>query len=620
MPTITFMPSGTVAEVQAGTRLTDACRQAGFRVPAPCGEKGLCGKCRVKVLGGDIPADDRQRACLPSKLLAAGWRAACIVDVNADLIIAEPGDVDAGEVILTDFMAREARGGSGWWERDVVMAEPSTSDQTDDVTRFTQALGKAGQRAEEPVMALPLVAQLPGIVRASHFRCRAAGLGNQVLTVRSGDDESWRKLGLAVDIGTTTIAAALCDLDTQAVLAVSAQSNPQAARGDDVISRIDYASRGRTELLEMQSAAVKTLEELAAKTCESANCAETPLFVTVSANTVMNHLLLGVPPNALALSPFIPAFRSTQTLCASAIGWRGQHPPLLHVLPNISAYVGGDITAGMLAHDIHRLDGATLFLDVGTNGEIALAVNGTVYACATAAGPAFEGARIKQGMRAMSGAISRVGLCSRGMIEIGVVDSVKPALGLCGTGLLDAAAVLLSSGLMDMTGRILDQDELSELTPPVSPGLAMILHEDDDGMAVWLERPAGRGSFGVSLTQRDVREFQLAKGAVAAGVKVLLNVAGLEPEQVDRVLLAGGFGNYLDPASAVAVGLLPSGIAVDKVRSVGNASLAGARLCLLSEEERTEAEQLSRHVNYIELSGRPDFQEYFAEEMMFPEF
>ncbi len=614
MPTVTFMPSDKKIDVPAGTRLTEICRLAGFRLPAPCGEKGLCGKCRVRVLGGEVPIDRRQTNCLPAKLLALGWRAACVAETEGDLILADP-DGHRDGVILTDFMTREARGESGLWERELALAEPSTADQRDDQTRLFEALGAA----EPFLLDLPLLARLPDVLRRAGFRCRALGLGRRMVALGELSAERRPALGLAVDIGTTTLAAALCDLESGRVLSVASQANPQAIRGDDVISRIDYASRGPAELAEMRLLVVKALEELSDAARREAGTGDEPVLVAVGGNTVMNHLLMGMSPRALALAPFIPVFKEVEALSASQIGWRGGRPPLLLVVPNISAYVGGDITAGLLAHDVHRLEGNTLFLDVGTNGEIALASGGAVYACATAAGPAFEGARIKQGMRAVPGAISRVGLSEKGFLEIGVVDSVRPAQGLCGTGLLDAVAVLLRAGIVDAGGRILDADEVRKANPRVSPSLLAMLHDDGDGPAFWLERPSGRGNLGVALTQRDVREFQLAKGAVAAGAQVLMGVAGIGPGDLDRVLLAGGFGNYLDPAAALATGLLPAGIERERIRSVGNASLAGTRLYLLSEGERAEAAALSRSIKYIELSGRADFQDAFAEEMLFPE-
>lgn len=523
MHSVVFMPSGARVSVPPGTSLLDACRRAGYPLPTPCGGRGLCGKCRVKMLEGDVPADDRQQSCLTRALLAEGWRAACIASVQSDLVLEQP-DANAGEVILTGYSAREARG------------------------------------------------------------------------VSNNDAHA---VGLAVDIGTTTVVAALCSLATGSVLSVTARANPQSVHGDDVTSRLEYASRGERETTEMQRLIVLALQELASELCGG----NTPQCMAVGCNTVMRRLLVGPSPETL--------------FPASDIGWKGANAPLVYVVPGIAPYVGGDITAGILAHDIHREKRTVLFLDIGTNGEIVLSRHGKLYTCAAAAGPAFEGARITQGMRAMAGAIDRVTF-ENNTLNIGVVDKVKPARGICGTGILDAVAAFLQSGLADSTGRLLDGNEVRKAANRVSPKLISLVHADDDGQAVWLERPSGRGGAGVSVTQRDIREFQLAKGAIAAGVAVLLDTAGVRPDRIDEVVLAGGFGTYLNPRSAIRVGLLPAGIGAEKVRSVGNASLAGTMVCLLSEQERQEAETIVAMSTYVELSGRDDFQRAFVEHMAFP--
>jgi uncharacterized 2Fe-2S/4Fe-4S cluster protein (DUF4445 family) len=451
------------------------------------------------------------------------------------------------------------------------------------------------------------------MLRATGFAPEAVGLGNRLLALRDPGDTT-PLLGLAVDLGTTTLAAALCDLATGEVLAVASRANPQALRGDDVISRIDHAARGIAEQDELRTLIVDAIESMAGDARREAGLADAGLILlAVGGNTVMNHLLLGVDPRPLAVSPFIPCFRTADPVDAADIGWQGAAAPLVVVVPNVAAYVGGDITAGVLAHGVAESAGTVLFLDIGTNGEIVLRAHGKTWACAAAAGPAFEGARIGQGMRAIPGAICRVDAAADGDLDIGVVDGPAPAKGICGTGLLDAVATLRRLGAVDEGGRLLDSDDdddMDALPPPVRERMS----RDDAGPAVWLDRPAG-----VRLTQRDIRELQLAKGAIAAGVRVLLGVAGIRPEEVDEVLLAGGFGNYLRPASALAVGILPPGIALDRIRSVGNASLAGARLCLLSEQERRRAAALSAAMDYVELSGRDDFQSAFAEEMLFPE-
>lgn len=618
MPVILFQPSGKRIEVADGTRLIDACRRVGFALPVPCGEKGLCGKCRVRVVKGDIPTDSRQVACLPVSFLADGWRASCVARVHGDLVLADPEDGRTAGVILTDFADRRAASPHGLWRRDITMP-PSGSDRRDDAMRLLAALAEAGISgldASSLDIAL-FLSRIPGILRDAAFRCRVVGMGRHILSLRDCEG-ACRNLGLAVDLGTTTIAAALCDLDNGDVLAVASAANPQAEKGDDVISRLEYASRGAGERRELQTLAVEALETLADETRRKAGTDAPILLLAVAGNTVMNHLLLGVEAGALAVSPFIPAFRSAPTVPASHIGWKGGEAPLLLTIPNIAAYIGGDITAGMAALAIPDLDGVTLFLDVGTNGEIVLAANDRMFACAAAAGPAFEGARIRQGMRAAPGAVSRVEVAAAGGLDVVVMDAAGPAKGVCGTGLLDAVAALLRTGLVDATGRMLEPGEARDAG--MGEPLLSLLHEDGDGIAVWLEKPSLPGERGVALTARDVREFQLAKGAVAAGVRVLLDHAGIRPEDVDQVLLAGGFGSYLSPVSALATGLLPRGIPAGRVRAVGNAALAGARFYLLSDEERGRTEEAIGRVEYIELSGRDDFQHLFAEEMLFPEW
>jgi Uncharacterized metal-binding protein len=613
MPTITFQPSGRSIDVSSGESLLTACRNAGIVLSTPCAGKGFCGKCRVRVISGDIPADKAQKACLPEKLLQAGWRASCIARAAGDIVVADPADEMSGEVILSDFSTHDPCDYNTFWEKERVLEQPSTDDQRDDLGRLFTGLPTLPPPGGQPGLNA-LLRRLPEVLRAAKFRCRVLGMDDFVLDVVALDEERREVPGLAIDIGTTTIAVALCDARDGSVLSVASSANPQAQWGDDVISRIECASRGYDALFEMRRSVVQALEDLSAEACGKAGLAREPLLAAVAANTTMNHILLGVPPTYLAQSPFIPVFREQMIVSATELGWRGRTPPLFYIAPNISAYVGGDITAGIIAHGLDNDDGISLLVDIGTNGEIALSKDGVIHACSTAAGPAFEGARIEQGMRATSGAVSRVGMAPDGDLEIGVIDSC-PAIGICGTGLLDAVAVLRGAGIIDETGRILDEDELEDLQLPAT--LLERVYENENGPAIRLS-PKDSGSQ-VSLTQKDVREFQLAKSAIASGIHVLSKIVGIETREIGRVLLAGGFGNYLDPRSAVMTGLLPAGIGCGSVRPVGNAALAGARLCLLSPGERARAETLAKSVRHIELSGREDFQQAFAEEMLFPD-
>ncbi|MDR1535496.1 MAG: ASKHA domain-containing protein, partial [Planctomycetota bacterium] len=571
MPRLVFTPSGRTVEVAPGTSLLDACRQAGFFLPSPCGGAGLCGKCRVRIVAGEPLPAGRPEPRLSREEVAAGWRSSCLLSGYGDLVLADPGGGGDG-VALGEFLTRPLRGKSGLWEREAIPPPPSEADRRDDQARLLGALG-----GEDLEMELPLLAELPGLLRRSGFRCRALGLGRRVLSIRgAGGGSAGPRLGLAVDLGTTTLAGVLCDLDRGGVLAAIGRENPQRRHGDDVISRIEYASRGEWELAELGRLAGGAIEELAAAATAAAGLESGPILVGVAGNPAMIHLLLGLPPGELAKSPFVPVAREFRPVSADRLGWRGRNPPLALTVPGVSAFVGGDLVAGLLAHDLDRLEGSTLFLDIGTNGEAALAAGGKILACAAAAGPAFEGARIAQGMRAAPGAVCSIRLGPGGGFAAGVIGGA-PAAGLCGTGLLDAVAALRRAGIIDPGGRLLSRGEAAGELPGLSRELAGRLHENPEGTAFWLVPPDPAGMGGVALTQADVREFQLAKGALAAGIRLLLATAGVRPEALDRVLLAGGFGSYLDPASALATGLLPAGVPGGRVRPVGNAALAGSR-------------------------------------------
>ncbi len=617
MPTILFIPSGKRLAVDAGTLLSDACRAAGFALPAPCGGKGVCGKCRVQILQGDVPVTQSQMACVTASLLVSGWRAACVTPVSGDLVVAEPSERVGDTATLTQFQGRQPGLGSGLWHCDLVLDPPRRGDAAPDAERLLRALKIRGATDGRRSIAhdglrVSLLAELPRILRAHNFRCRAVGMGRHVLAVRKtpeADGDAAPALGLAVDLGTTTMAAALCDLETGEIFSVAGAANPQSAWGDDVMSRIEYAGRGRAHRDELRLGVMEKIAFLADETKRRAKMDGDILAVSVAGNTVMTHLLLGVDAAALALSPFVPAFNSPVAAWGGEIGWPGGGAePLFLVMPGIGPYVGGDITAGLLAHDILESGRPALFLDIGTNGEMVLCADGKAYACATAAGPAFEGARIGQGMRAAAGAVSRVEW-EDGAFRCDVIGG-GAARGICGTGILDAVAAFLAAGIVDPSGRMLDAEEAAEAG--CAPGAVAALRAGTG------ENKSGSPT-GVELTQRDVREVQLAKGAVAAGVLVLLGKAGLRAEDVESVHLAGGFGNFLRPASAMAIGLLPAGVRAETIKAVGNAALAGARLYLHSREEREAAESICARVEYVELSGRADFEAAFAEEMLFPD-
>jgi len=421
------------------------------------------------------------------------------------------------------------------------------------------------------------------------------------------------RLGVAFDLGTTTVAGALFDLGTGKPLAVSADMNRQTQAGDDVISRIAAVRENPQALARLQSLAVQTLNALISALCEKSATAPRDIHrVTVAGNTTMQHVLLGLDPSPLGEKPFAPAFTDAQTVSAARLGMDTHPDAELTVFPQIGGFVGGDTIAGLLATHADTLDKPMLLVDIGTNGEIALLHDGRIFAASTAAGPAFEGARIRHGMRATIGAIDQIWLQS-GTFRYHVIGNMAPK-GLCGSALIDAAALLLQIGLLNPAGTLEPPD------PPPQALNSQLIHrltETEHGMSFGLALDRD-GNPLVSLTQQDVRELQLASGAIRAGIDTLLNKAGITAPDLDTIRLAGGFGTYIRHAHAMRIGLLPR-IPPDRIRFIGNASLTGAKRALLSQRELQRAQTLRAKTLHVELASEPGFSDCFMDAMMFGE-
>jgi len=413
--------------------------------------------------------------------------------------------------------------------------------------------------------------------------------------------------GVAVDLGTTTAVASLWDLIKGTPMGTVSATNIQNIYGADVISRITYCAENEKGLLRLQEKAVQLINGLVDDLCSEAGIAGTGIYrLTVVGNTTMTHLLAGLDPTGLAQKPFTPVVLRGMELAAQDLGIRIAARAQIHILPNIAAFLGSDVVAVVLAARLNRGDSYRLAIDIGTNGEIILAGRGQMAACSTAAGPAFEGARIKYGMRAALGAIEKVTIGDDVLIE--TIGGHK-ARGICGSGLIDAVAEMVKAGIIDPGGKIIAPDQAGHLPP----GLLKRLGREESGTYFILAFPEDTALDGsVKLTQKDVRELQLAKGAIKAGIQILLAEQGVTLDDLDQVLLAGAFGNYINPASALAIGLFPP-VKPDKIESVGNAAGLGAQMALLSESMREEAENIARAVKHIDLSSHKDFQKLFID-------
>jgi uncharacterized 2Fe-2S/4Fe-4S cluster protein (DUF4445 family) len=627
---VKFQPLGRTVRVARGSRLIEAALEAGAVLDLPCGGEGVCGKCRVRASQGAAEPLPCDRAAISPGDLAQGFRLAC------QMIVSGPMTVEIPETsLLSPFHQIMARieGTSGPVAEPVVrhvyceLSPPDRDNDHSDLLRLEAAIG--------PVEAdLELLRELPRKLRRSDFRGTAVleekeekgdspPLPGQTGTVPFfrprlldfvPEGESAACYGVAVDVGTTTLVAMLLDLDNGQELAIASRVNPQTAFGDDVLARILHAGRNARGLEDLRRAAIGAVDEMIGELADRAGVARGRIYVlTLSGNTTMQQCLAGIDPRSLGEVPFVPAVSGPILAPASSLGL-GIHPRgRAYVFPVIGGFVGGDTVSGILATGLGGTTGPTLLVDIGTNGEIVLAAGGKLTAASTAAGPAFEGARISQGMRGSTGAIERVFF--DGVLRTRVIGGVRPA-GLCGSGLIDLVAELLGHGLIRPEGRLARAAD-----PPA--GLPDDLRRrlvSSGGKPAFLLADAAETATGkpILLTQQDVRELQLASGAIRAGVEILLRRGGLATTDLDAVLIAGGFGNYVRRSSAQRIGLLPPSIPRERIRYQGNTSLAGARLAVLSQQARRQAEALARRTQHVDLSRDADFKWAFADAMLFP--
>jgi uncharacterized 2Fe-2S/4Fe-4S cluster protein (DUF4445 family) len=606
---VRFQPFGREVRVLDGQTILDAARAAGIEMNSPCGGKGTCGGCRVEITQGTPPADGASLERLTAEELHRNVRLACQVRVTGDMTVVIPAETLLFDQQILETGIDTAVPPEPNVRREFLrLQEPGVADQRSDHDRVLDALRDRGLSPEADVT---LLRELPGALRAAGFQGTAVMVGDDLVAFEPGDTTA-RHFGVAVDVGTTTVVAWLVELATGRQVAVASSSNPQASRGDDVVSRIEYCLRGPSHLKEMQGLIIGCLNELMRRLCDDAGLRPTDLFeAAVVGNTTMTHLLLGLPVDHIGRSPFIPAVRQGVSVIARELGLAIHPRGRIYVGPTIAGYVGADTVAGILAARLHETDGLRMVIDIGTNGELVIGNRERLLACSTAAGPAFEGARIKYGMRAAAGAIDRVDIAD-GRLRVHAIGDV-PAVGLCGTGLIEAVSACLESGIVNEMGLMQSAADLPDLSPDLA---ARLMHTNGETALCLVSAEQCNTGHPVLLTQRDIREVQLAKAAMFAGAAVLMAEMGVTADDLDEVLLAGAFGNFIRPDRARRVGLLPP-VPLEKVKFVGNAAGTGARMLLLNRSQRQTAERVSRCVHHVELSGRADFQAIFAEAMLF---
>jgi uncharacterized 2Fe-2S/4Fe-4S cluster protein (DUF4445 family) len=602
---IRFTPADKEVRVPTGVPVFDAASWNGIAIDSTCGAHGTCKKCKVQILEGNMPVQSLDRRAFSQEQLDDGWRLACVARTSGDIVVDVP-PLTTRPKAATFGVGRQVILRPAVQKRFMQLTEPTLADQRTDSQRVFDELDDL-----ELTVDLDVYRTLAKTLRENNFEVTAVVADDRLIAVEPGDTTK-RCFGLAFDLGTTTVVANLMDITTGTPVAVTSMLNKQQPYGADVIARISATMIDADALGHLQQLAQETLDTLAKEACAEAGVDANEIYeVVLAGNATMVQLVLGVDPEPLGIAPFILAARQFENVMASDLGITTHPRAPATIVPSLGAYVGGDIIAGALASGMDRDKRLRLFVDIGTNCEIVVADGERIMSTAAPAGPAFEAASIKCGMRAAPGAIEVVKVADD-EVQLQVIGD-EPAVGLCGSGLVDAVAELVRVGVIDSSGRFADPTKVAETQPNIAKRMITIGEEK----VFILAEGAASDADPVVLSQRDVRELQFAKAAIATGWKLLFEDFGINEADVQQVLLAGSFGTYLSAASAVRIGLVPK-LPVLRIVSAGNVAGEGAKMMLLSAPERHGASTLLSEIEYIELSDRTDFQDRFVEQLAFP--
>ena len=599
-----FAPSNQSFKVPPGVSVFDAASWNGIAIDSTCGGHGTCKKCKVQITEGIVPISRLDLRAFSQDELKNGWRLACVARATENLAITVPAMTTRPKA-ATVGVGRQVILRPAVQKRYLELDEPTLHDQRPDIQRVKDAIDDLEVNVE-----FKLLQKLPTVLRKNNFKVTAVVVDDLLIDIEPGNTTD-KRFAIAYDLGTTTVVATLLDLNSGTPVAVKSMLNMQQPFGADVISRISATMLDENALDKLRIAAQSTLSELTNEVIKEAEISPNNVYeIAIAGNATMVQLVLGVDPEPVGVAPFITASQNWPVLNAKEFGIEIHPGARAYIFPSFGAYVGGDIVAGVLASGMDRDKRVRLFIDVGTNCEIVLSDGNKILATAAPAGPAVEAASIKCGMRAADGAIEVVKITKDG-VSLQVIGEVEPQ-GMCGSGLVDAVAELAKIGVLDQSGRFVTQEVMEKEFPKLSSRLinletnekAFLLHGDKNDPLVY-------------LTQRDVRELQFAKASIATGWRLLMEQLKLNDEDIQQVLLAGSFGSYLSPASAIQIGLVPK-IPVMRIVSAGNVAGEGAKMVLLSQPERNGATALLNEVEYVELSDRADFNDKFVVQLSFP--
>jgi uncharacterized 2Fe-2S/4Fe-4S cluster protein (DUF4445 family) len=618
---IKINPIGKSFILEKPTNGLEAIVNSGNKIKSVCGGKGTCGKCRIIILDGkNAPVSGREKEILTSDEIKHGIRLACQQIFNKDTTIyipysslseeqklqveGEEPDIEANPVCNKYFLN---------------LKKATLKDIKPDFDRINEALRKE-YKVDAKTIDLKVLSQMPSAIRENLWKVTATlrenPWENEIISIEGGN-KTGSSYGIAVDLGTTKIAVLLVDLLTGRTIDRIGIINPQIRFGEDVMTRISFAMQAELNLKKIQVMVIESINKSVKKLCNRNKLMpEDIIEMTVVCNTAMHHLFLGLPVSQLALSPFLPLTTRAIHLKAREIGIDISPGAYLYMLPPIAGFVGSDHLAMILATRLYKQKGNCIGIDIGTNTEIALKTKRGIMSVSTASGPAFEGAHIRYGMRAASGAIERVIIDPETCIpSIKTINDKKPA-GICGSGILDSIAELLRTGIIDRKGkfradsRCLRRDSKGNLQYILSPQFYKSLNHKS-------QYTKCEDKY-VSINQKDIVEIQLAKSAIRTGIEILLEDSSIEFGRIDKVIIAGAFGSYIDPKNVVNIGMFPK-VSLKKVTQVGNAAGVGAKIVLISKKERELAEKIAQRIKYLELTTCPEFNDHFAVSTLFPE-
>lgn len=609
---VVFQPYGKRILVPLGTRILDVAKTLGIDISSLCGGRGTCGKCKVKVqrgIEGLNPLTERELDYLSEEEMESNFRLACQAEVTIPSVIFVPERSRVGKQRLqTEGIEVAVEPNPLVRKYFLKLAKPTLHDVRSDEDRVLDALKEEYGRAELS-FDFEVAKNLSIVLREADWAVTAVTWKDKIIAMEAGDTTS-RCFGFAVDIGTTKLAGFLLDLNRGKVVSIAARMNPQIPLGEDVMSRITYTIMGGWDALnELQKAVVSGVNEMIEECCKRANVKHEEIYeLCFVGNTCMQLLFLGVWPRYVALSPYPPVLRRGVDINAARLGLKSHPNANAHYLPVIGGFVGADSVADLMAVKMLESNDIVMDIDIGTNTEIAIGNKDAVMIDSCASGPAFEGMEIKFGMRAATGAIEKMSIDPETLeVHYRTIEDTAP-VGICGSGLIDALAELLKSGLIGLKGRFVE--EMTKQTNRLRRG------PDGWEFVIAWKNEAGTDA-DIVITQADIRELQKAKAAMHTGSEILMRRMNVTERDINRLYVAGAFGNYIDPENARTIGMYPE-LPIEKIHFVGNTAGTGARMCLASKEIREYAEEISRKVKYYELAVDPDFETEYIKALYLP--